>query len=77
MKATFIIFIAGGVCDSYQPAEEKVKLTRRLLQIAYDYGVPVHILTKNSLALRDLDLLKKINEETSVSYWFFTFRDFL
>ena len=63
-KATFIIFIAGGVCDSYQPAEEKVKLTRRLLQMAYDYGVPVHILTKNNLALRDLDLIKKIHEET-------------
>ena len=63
-KATFIMFISGGVCDPYQPTEEKGKLTRRLLQLAYDYGVPVHILTKNKLALRDLDLLKKINEET-------------
>ena len=63
-KATFILFISGGVCDPYQRAEEKTKLTRRLLQMAYDYGVPVHILTKNRRALRDLDLITKINEET-------------
>jgi len=61
-----VIFIGGGVCDVYQPAEEEVKMTRKLLQIAYDYKFPVFILTKNRLILRDLDLLKKINEESYV-----------
>ncbi len=61
-----VIFIGGGVTDVYQPVEEKVRMTRKLLQIAYDYKFPVFILTKNNLVLRDLDLLKKINEESYV-----------
>ncbi len=60
----FVLFIGGGVCDVYQPAEKEVKMTRKLLQIAYDYKIPVFFLTKNTLILRDLDLLKKINEDT-------------
>jgi len=60
----FILHIGGGVCDVYQPAEKQVKITRKLLQIAYDYEFPVLILTKNKSVLRDLDLLKRINEDT-------------
>ena len=62
-KADFILFFASGVCDPYQPVEGKAKTTQQLLQVAYDYGIPVHLLTKNPLVLRDLDLLKKINEQ--------------
>jgi len=60
----FLVHIGGGVCDVYQPAEKEIKITRKLLQIVYDYKFPVYILTKNKLVLRDLDLLKKINKET-------------
>ncbi|MCG3222762.1 MAG: radical SAM protein [Candidatus Heimdallarchaeota archaeon] len=60
----YIIFLGGGVCDVYQPAEKEIKLTRKLLQVAYDYSMPVFILTKNAYVLRDLDILKKINEDT-------------
>jgi DNA repair photolyase len=60
----FVLFIGGGVCDVYQPAEKKIKITRELLQIAYDYSIPVFILTKNILVLRDLDLFKKINKDS-------------
>ncbi|MFB0544907.1 MAG: radical SAM protein [Asgard group archaeon] len=60
----FIVHIGGGVCDVYQPAEKEIKITRKLLQITYDYKFPVFILTKNKFVLRDLDLLKKINGET-------------
>ncbi|MFX1285590.1 MAG: radical SAM protein [Promethearchaeota archaeon] len=63
-KPTFILFIGGGVCDVYQPAEKQVKMTRTLLHLAYMYNVPVQILTKSALVLRDLDLFKKINEKT-------------
>ncbi len=62
--AKFILFIGGGVCDVYQPAENKTKMTRKLLRIAYDYKFPVCILTKNTLVLRDVDLLKKINNDS-------------
>ena len=58
----FTIGISGGVCDVYQPAEAKVGMSRKMLQIAYDYGFPVSLLTKKKLVLKDLDLLKKINE---------------
>ena len=61
-----VIFIGGGVCDVYQPVEKEIKMTRKLLQIAYDYKFPVFFLTKNNLILRDLDLLKKINEDSFV-----------
>jgi DNA repair photolyase len=60
----FILFIGGGVCDVYQPAEKKIKITRKLLQIACDYSLPVLILTKNILVLRDLDLFMKINKNS-------------
>lgn len=58
----FVIGISGGVCDVYQPAEAEAGMSRMMLQIVYDYGFPVSLLTKNKLVLKDLDLLKKINE---------------
>ena len=59
-KGKFIFGIGGGVCDVYQPAEKKLNITRKLLQIIYDYDFPLFLLTKNKLVLRDLDLLEKI-----------------
>ncbi len=63
-KPKSIIAIGGGVCDVYQPAEKEVKMTRKLLEIVYDYQLPLWILTKNKLVLRDIDLIKKINKES-------------
>ena len=60
----FILFIGGGICDVYQPAEELLSVTRKLLQIAYDYSFPIRSLTKNTLVLRDIDLLKKIHKQS-------------
>ena len=63
-KPKFIISIFGNICDVYQPAEDELQITRQILQIAYDYGFPVRILTKNILVMRDLDLIKKINQDS-------------
>ncbi|MFQ6123526.1 MAG: radical SAM protein [Candidatus Heimdallarchaeota archaeon] len=58
----FLIAVGGGVCDVYQPAEAEFKVTRGLLKVCRDFGFPVSMLTKNVLILRDLDLLKEIND---------------
>ena len=48
----------SGVTDCYQPAEHKFRITRSLLEVLSEAHHPVGIITKNSLVLRDLDLLE-------------------
>ena len=55
----FPITISGNT-DCYQPIEQKLKLTRSLLEVFLKYKNPVSIITKNSLILRDLDILSKL-----------------
>ena len=44
----------SGVCDPYQAAEKRCKLTRRCLEILAENQWPVTIQTKSSLVLRDI-----------------------
>jgi DNA repair photolyase len=48
----------SGNTDCYQPLERKMEITRKMLQVLLKYKHPVGIITKNSLILRDLDILK-------------------
>ncbi|MBC6109523.1 PA0069 family radical SAM protein [Pedobacter fastidiosus] len=50
----------SGNTDCYQPAERKFKLTRQLLEIALEYKQPIGMITKNSLILRDIDILSEM-----------------
>lgn len=50
----------SGNTDCYQPCERKYRLTRQLLKIALDYKQPISMITKNSLILRDLDILQEL-----------------
>lgn len=50
----------SGNTDCYQPIEQKMKLTRSLLKVFLKYGAPVGIVTKNSLVLRDIDVLEEL-----------------
>lgn len=50
----------SGNTDCYQPLERKMKITRQLLEVFLKYKHPVGIITKNSLILRDLDILKEL-----------------
>lgn len=50
----------SGNTDCYQPIERKLKITRQMLQVLLNFKNPVGIITKNSLILRDLDLLKEL-----------------
>ncbi len=54
----------GSMSDSYIHLEEKLGHTRRCLEIIEKYGFGLSIQTKSDRILRDLDLLKKINEKT-------------
>jgi DNA repair photolyase len=48
----------SGLCDPYQPLEDKFKLTRKCLEILAYNNWPVTIQTRSSLVLRDMDILK-------------------
>jgi DNA repair photolyase len=50
----------SGNTDCYQPAEKKFKITRQLLEVFVKYKHPVAIISKNSLILRDIDLLQEL-----------------
>jgi DNA repair photolyase len=47
----------GANTDPYQPAENKLKITRSILETLNRYHHPVTVITKSSLIERDLDLL--------------------
>jgi len=52
--------IFSGNTDCYQPIERKLQITRKCLEIMLKYKHPTGIITKNSLILRDLDILKEL-----------------
>lgn len=54
----------GAMTDPYIPAEEKLMHTRKCIELIERYGFGLAIQTKSDLILRDIDLLKKINEKT-------------
>ena len=54
----------GAMSDPYLPLETELCLTRRSLERIHRYGFGVTVLTKSDRILRDLDLLKKINDKT-------------
>lgn len=57
----------SGNTDCYQPAEQKYKLTRSLLEVCNEFNQPVGLITKNGGMLRDLDILKKMASRNLVS----------
>jgi DNA repair photolyase len=61
-----VISISGNT-DCYQPAEKKYRITRQLLEIALEYKQPVEMITKNSLILRDTDILQEMAKLNLIS----------
>jgi DNA repair photolyase len=58
----------GTATDPYQPAEKKFGATRAILEkMAERQGLSLSITTKSNQVVRDIDLLKKIAERSSLT----------
>lgn len=56
----------GANTDPYQPLEQRLGLTRRILEVLAEFEHPVTITTKGSLIERDLDILAPMAEKNLV-----------
>lgn len=54
----------GSMSDPYMPLEAKLGMTRKSLELIEKYGFGATVLTKSDRILRDLDILKRINDKT-------------
>ncbi len=54
----------GAMSDPYVPLEMQTQYMRKALQLIDKYGFGIAVQTKSNRILRDMDLLKKINEQT-------------
>lgn len=54
----------GSMTDPYIPLELEIGNVRKTLSLIYEYGFGFTIITKSNRIMRDIDLLKKINEKT-------------
>lgn len=54
----------GSMCDPYIPLERELCITRRCLELIDHYGFGFSVITKSDLILRDIDLLKSINQRS-------------
>ncbi len=52
----------SGVCDPYQAAEKRYKLTRRCLEVLLEAQWPVTIQTKSPLVLRDVAIVENFED---------------
>lgn len=60
----------GTATDPYQPAEGSYRLTHSALEQFARFRTPVSLLTKNSMIVRDLDVLQELSEATDLSVCF-------
>ena len=54
----------GAMTDPYIPLDHRLQHTRKALLLIEKYGFGVALQTKSARVLRDLDVLKRINEKT-------------
>jgi DNA repair photolyase len=59
----------SGVTDPYQPAERRLQVTRRCLEVLAEFRNPVGIVTKSRLVGRDSDLLGELARHQAVGVW--------
>lgn len=62
--------VLSGNTDCYQPLEKKLQITRKLLQVFLKYKNPVGIITKNSMIMRDLDIIAPLVKDRLFTAYF-------
>ncbi|ABN69461.1 Radical SAM domain protein [Staphylothermus marinus F1] len=58
----------GTITDPYQPVEAIYRLTRKSIELLLSHGFHISIQTKNTLILRDIDLLTKHKHSVDVGF---------
>lgn len=53
----------GSMCDPYMHCERELGITRKCLELIERYNYGGTLITKSDMVLRDLDLIKSINEK--------------
>jgi DNA repair photolyase len=59
----------GSVTDAYQPAERRLGITRRVIEVLAEARHPFSIITKSSLVERDIDLLAPLAARNLVAVY--------
>lgn len=54
----------GSMSDPYMHCEEKLRLTRRCLEVILRYGFGATVITKSDRIMQDMNLLDAINQES-------------
>ena len=62
--------VIGTASDPYEPAEAQYRLTRQILEVMAEFRNPASITTKGTLARRDVDVLRRLNEAAGVQVVF-------
>ncbi|HZI41306.1 MAG TPA: radical SAM protein [Gemmatimonadaceae bacterium] len=62
------VIVIGTATDPYQPAERRFRITRGILEtLAAHDGLSIVVITKSPLITRDVDLLRRITERSSLT----------
>ncbi|MFQ6074774.1 MAG: radical SAM protein [Candidatus Bathyarchaeia archaeon] len=56
------LVLVSTVTDPYQPIEREYEITRRLLERLLRHRFPISVLTKSSMVVRDMDMLREFGE---------------
>lgn len=59
------VLIGSGI-DPYHPLERRWRITRRTLEVLAKHNHPLLLITRYDLLLRDVDLLRELNEQSQV-----------
>ena len=58
------VSIGSGISDAYQPIEARERIMARCAHVLAEHDHPATLMTKSSLALRDVDLWARVNERS-------------